>query len=223
MDGSRGKSNAAAGALHFIEDGMTVGLGSGSTAEIFIGMLAERARRERLRVKCVPTSVRTGDIARKAGLEVEGYDRAGGIDIAVDGADQVDSKLNLIKGYGGALLREKIVDLSAKRFVVVVDESKLVRGLGGRVPLETVRFAKAHVVAELDSRGIASSTRQSGKVEFVTDNGNSIVDAEMPKIRSPARTDRELRGIVGVVETGIFADCVWRVVVGGENGWRELK
>lgn len=209
-----GRRNAAKKALEFVKNGMVVGLGTGRTSEIFIKLLGKK----RLKVVCVPTSNRTEKVAKEAGLVVKGLNEVKEVDLAVDGADQVDRKLNLIKGYGGALFREKIVDFAAKKFIVVVDESKLREELGGWVPLEVSSFVVGRVRRELGKLGVRSRVRMKGRKVFITDNGNMIVDAYFERITDPKKTEEMLGGILGVVGTGIFVDKVWMVVVGNERG-----
>ena len=217
-----GKFNAAKKALGFVKSGMVVGLGTGSTSEVFIKLLGKKVKEEKMKIVCVPTSVRSERIARKAGLVVRKLNDAGGIDLAVDGADQVDERLNLIKGYGGALFREKVVDYGAKRFVVIVDESKLRRELGGLVPLEVSQFAVEQVRRQLRKHGMEGKIRMKNGRKFVTDNGNFIVDVYLAGIDDPKKVDAFLRGIPGVIETGIFRENVWRVVAGGKADARVL-
>ena len=213
-----GRSNAAKKALEFVKSGMILGLGTGRTSEIFIKLLAKK----KLKIICVPTSKRTERVARRAGLVVKELNEVKGVDLAVDGADQVDKEMNLIKGYGGALFREKIVDYAAKRFVVVVDESKLRNELGGWVPLEVSSVAVEQVRRELGWLGADSRLRMKGKKRFITDNGNVIVDAYFERINRPEKLHETLKDIPGVIETGIFAGGVWKVIIGTERGVKVL-
>jgi ribose 5-phosphate isomerase A len=215
-----GRCNAAKKALEFVKQGMVVGLGTGRTSEAFIKLLGKATKEKKLEVVCVPTSNRTKKAARKAGLVVRELNEVGEVDLAVDGADQVDRKMNLIKGYGGALFREKIVDYGAKKFIVVVDESKLRDELGGWVPLEVSPFAVEQVMRELKRLGVRSRVRRKGDRRFITDNWNVIVDAYFKRISNPERLNLTLKGIPGVIETGIFAGRAWKVVVGNEEGAR---
>jgi ribose 5-phosphate isomerase A len=210
----KGRLNAAKKALEFVKSGMVVGLGTGKTSEIFIKLLGKK----KLKIVCVPTSKRTERAARKAGLVVKELNEVKGVDLAVDGADQVDRNLNLMKGYGGALFREKIVDYAAKRFIVIVDESKLREELEGWVPLEVSPFAVEQVKKELKWIGAESRLRMKGKKRFVTDNGNVIVDAYFERINNPKKLHEMLKEIPGVIESGIFVDKVWEVIVGSESG-----
>lgn len=216
------KFNAAGGALRYVKSGMVVGLGTGSTSEIFIKLLGKAAKERKMRLICVPTSNRAKKVALKSGLIVKNLNEVKGVDLAVDGADQVDRKMNLIKGYGGALFREKIVDYGAKKFVVIVDESKMRDELGGWVPLEVSPFAVEQVTRELKTLGVNSRVRRKGNRRFITDNWNVIIDAYFKRINKPERLNMMLRGIPGIVETGIFAGVVWKVVVGSEKGERVI-
>jgi len=218
-----GKFNAAQKAVEFVKSGMVVGLGTGRTSEIFIKLLGKKVKEDKMKVVCVPTSVRAEKVAKRAGLVVRKLNEVKGVDLAVDGADQVDTKLNLIKGYGGALFREKIVDYGAKRFVVIVDESKLRGVLGGWVPLEVSPFAAEQVRRELKKLGIGERTRMKNGRKFITDNWNVIIDVRFARINNPKSVDALLRSIPGVIETGIFSEKVWRVIIGSEAGVKLLS
>lgn len=218
-----GRFNAAEKALEFVKSGMVVGLGSGKTSEIFIKLLGKKVKGNKMRIVCVPTSVRTEKVAKKAGLVVRKLNEVKEVDLAVDGADQVDMRLNLIKGYGGALLREKIVDYGAKRFIVIVDESKLRGELSGWVPLEVSPFAVEQVRRELKKLGMEEKIRMKKGRKFITDNWNVIIDACFVKINNPKSVDVFLRSIPGVIETGIFSEKVSVVIVGSKAGVKLLS
>ncbi len=205
---------AAARALEYIDEGMVVGLGTGRAGEAFLHALAARVRGG-LRIQGVPTSTRTADLARSAGVPLTSLDRVNTIDVTVDGADEVDPQLNLIKGYGGALLREKLAAEKSKRLVIVVDESKLVARLGtlGRLPVEVAPFAWRRVQQQLADRQCAATLRSSEDGVFVTDNGNYILDCAVPPIRDPARLDRDIQAISGVIATGLFLGLASMVLV----------
>lgn len=217
------KKNAAEKALGFVKDGMVVGLGSGSTAAIFIALLGALAKRKRWKLSGVPTSEESRAIAVKAGIRVIGLEDAARIDVAVDGADEVDAELNLIKGGGGALTREKIVDYAAKKLIVVVDGGKMRKKLSGWVPIEVVPFAMPQVARALRGMGAKVDARRKGTGLFVTDNGNQILDARFGMIPNPARLELELRAVPGIVENGIFSRKRPVVVIGGKGGARILK
>jgi ribose 5-phosphate isomerase A len=214
MDRKALKRAAAARAIEEIEDGMVVGLGSGSTAEIAVELLAAR----RLRIKGVPTSERTAQLARNLGLALSTLDEHPRLDLVIDGADQVErGTLNLVKGLGGALLREKIVASATCRMIVMVDDSKLVDRLGGRtpVPVEIVAYGWRSTLGRLERAGLHPALRGGTEHPFVTDGGNHIADCAIVSIEDPARLERELSGLVGVVESGLFIGLAWRVIVAG--------
>jgi len=213
------KQRAGARSVEFIEDGMTVGLGTGSTAYWMVERLGERMR-EGLSVRCVPTSRRTEEQARRLGIPLVTFADVQQLDLAIDGADEIGPDLALIKGGGGALLREKLVAASARRFVVVADAGKKVEVLGKfPLPVEVVQFAwevTARRVAE--ATGVEPSLRldERGAV-YVTDNGNYILDCRCGEIRDPARTERELKLLTGVVECGLFVRMADLAVVATDD------
>jgi ribose 5-phosphate isomerase A len=215
------KQRAGYKAAEFVEDGMRVGLGTGTTAYWLVEALGRRVREEGLRVRCVPTSRRTEEQARGLGITLVTLGGAGGLDLAIDGADEIGPGLALIKGGGGALLREKLVASAARRFVVVADSSKRVEVLGRfPLPVEVVRFGW-----ELTARRVADVTgvepvprRGEGGEPFVTDNGNFILDCRCGEIRDPARLERELKSLTGVVESGLFVRMAHSAVLADEEG-----
>ena len=215
------KQRAGFRAAEFVEDGMSVGLGTGSTAYWLVERLAERVRDEDLRVRCVPTSRRTEEQARALGLTLVSLGEMTELDLAIDGADEVGPDLALIKGGGGALLREKLVASAARRFVVIADASKRVEVLGRfPLPVEVVPFAW-----ELTARRVAAVTkvepvlrRAEGGETYVTDNGNYILDCRCGRIPDPARTERELKSLTGVVESGLFVGMADLAVVSTDEG-----
>lgn len=217
MDREALKRAAAARAVEEVADGMVVGLGSGSTAEIAVELLAAR----RPRIVGVPTSERTAQLARTLGLALASLDEHPQLDLVIDGADQVErGTLNLVKGLGGALLREKIVASAARRMIVMVDDSKLVDRLGGRtpVPVEIVAFGWRSTIGRLERMGLRPVVRGGTGHPFVTDGGNHIADCAIAAIDDAARLDRELSGLVGVIETGLFIGLASRVIVAGGRG-----
>ena len=199
-----------------------IGLGSGRTVSFVIKELETRIRRESLNVRVVPTSIQTETLCVKSGLNLTNLVEYAELDLAIDGADQVDvTTLNLVKGAGGALTREKIVACAAKKFVIVVDQEKVVRhGLYERVPVEVVPFGVGFVMKEIVRIGGKPTLRESGGKlgPVITDNGNYIIDADFGKISSPEKLDKRLKTIPGIVETGLFLRMADIVYVGRKDG-----
>ncbi|MBI2704428.1 MAG: ribose-5-phosphate isomerase RpiA [Actinobacteria bacterium] len=210
------KEAAGRHAAHYVESGMRVGLGTGSTVHWTIVELGDRRARGALDVVCTATSVQTGELATSLGLKVVTPDEIGGLDVAIDGADEVDEAFNLTKGGGGAHAREKLVAQMSPRFVVVVDESKLVRRLGPfGTPLEVLDFAPAVVTSRVIAIGANDVTARNRR----SDNGNLLLDAHFGSIDDPPGLARALEQIPGIVEHGIFlSPMVERVVVAGHDG-----
>ncbi len=213
------KKLAAEKAVEQITDGMIVGLGTGSTAAFAIDKIGQRVR-EGLTITAVPTSERSDEHARRLGIPIIVPDQPITIDITIDGADQVDSRLNLIKGGGGSLLREKIVAYNSSTFIVVVDESKLVKELTFPLPVEIIPFATALTLRQLRSLGCSPSIRKVDGQDFITDNGHLIADCPFDKsISDPETLSARLKAIPGVVETGLFLNTiVSSVLVGRHDG-----
>ncbi len=201
-------------ALSLIDDGAVVGLGSGRAARDFVRALGACVQAG-LQVQGVPTSQITADLARSLGIPLFRPDEVDQIDIAVDGADEVDPSLQLIKGYGGALVREKIVAASAKRFVVLVGQEKLVPVLGsrGKLPLEVLPFGTTLCLRLLDELGWQPRLRGETGGPFTTDNGNYLVDCHIPRLPSPAVWERRLSAMPGIVGTGLFIDMAQTVLI----------
>ncbi len=215
------KKAAALRACEYVEDGMVVGLGTGSTAALAVARLGERVRDEGLRIRGVPTSDATLRLARQAGIAIASLDDATAVDVTIDGADEVDPQLDLIKGLGGALLREKVVASVTRRQIIIVDESKVVPRLGTRSPLpvEVVRFGAAVVERRLHALGWKPEIRVNGGEKFVTDNGNYVLDVHFPGgIPDPRDLERTINTIPGVVENGLFLGLTWKAVVGQADG-----
>ena len=217
------KRAAGEAAVMLVQDGMVLGLGTGSTVAFVLAALAERVRNEGLRISGVPTSRRTEERARALGIPLTDLDARPELDLAIDGADEVETgTLALIKGLGGALLREKIVATSARRFVVVVDESKVVERLGTRapVPVEVVPFARAATARRLERLGGRAVLRMGPDgAPFVTDNGNLIYDMHTGgPIGDAAALEHAFAAIPGVVESGLFTSGVARAFVGYADG-----
>jgi ribose 5-phosphate isomerase A len=215
------KRHAAEQAAMLVEDGMVLGLGTGSTANLLLAKLGERVR-EGLKVCGVPTSEATMQLARVLDIPLTTLDDDPRLDLTLDGADEVDPDFHLIKGLGGALLREKVVAAASARVVIMVDEGKLVKKLGTKAPLpvEVARFAWRPVHDKLLTMGAEPALRRAKDgAPFVSDNGNLILDARFPNgIDDPARTESAVNNIPGVVENGLFLGLATEVVVGNETG-----
>jgi ribose 5-phosphate isomerase A len=224
----RGKEAAGARAAEAVTPGMTLGLGSGSTVDYFLSALGRRCRDGELPgVRGVPTSLRTEHEASAQGIPLTTLEEARSLDLTVDGADEVNPELDLIKGLGGALLREKMVAQSTRRLVIIVDEGKLVHRLGtrGALPVEVVPFAWKSHLPYLASLGAQAElgTGPDG-TPYVTDNGNLILHCRFPQgIEDPRALEMTLASRSGIVETGLFLGLAQEVLVGGEGGVRSLS
>jgi ribose 5-phosphate isomerase A len=225
------KMVAAKRSVALVEDGMKLGLGTGSTAAFMLRALAARVQAEGLRVTCVATSQRTEDLARNLGLTVVGLDEARWLDMTIDGADEFDRDFNLIKGGGAALLREKIVASASDRMVVITDSSKEVATLGAfPLPVEIIPFgwqATRTMVEDLlvafDVLGHACVLRRDGDRPVLTDNGNHILDLHLTRIADPNLLALRLNQIPGVVENGLFIGICDTVVIGHGDGRVEVR
>ena len=203
-------------ALELVADGSRIGLGSGRASQAFVKALGERVRTGRLHVHGVPTSEETASLAKQQGISLLTLAEAGILDLTVDGADEVDPNLDLIKGYGRALVREKIVAASSRRLVILVGNEKLVPRLGtrGKLPVEVTPFALPLCERRLGALGCRPIPYRRGPDLFVTDNGNHIVDCQFEPIPDPARLESDIRAIPGVVGTGLFLGMAETVLVG---------
>lgn len=210
-------------ALSHVRDGALVGLGSGRTASAFVRALGARVG-QGLRARGVPTSEATARLAREVGVPLAGLDE-GILDLTVDGADEVDPRLDLIKGYGGALVRERIVAAASRRLIIVAGREKLVPMLGsrGRLPVEVIPFACPLAMRELAGLGCRPALRTVDGRPFVSDNGNWIIDCGVRPIEAPADFARDLRAIAGVVETGLFLGMADLVLVAEAGAIREMR
>ena len=219
------KKAAGYRAAEMVRPGMIVGLGTGSTVYYAMERLRERLE-EGLAFEGVPTSFQTALRAREYGIPLTTLDEYPDLDIAIDGADQVDPALRLIKGRGAAQTREKCVADAAKRFIVVVDESKMTKTLSAPVPIEVIPFAATPVLNQLRGMGGDASIRKGVQKDgpVITDNGNFVIDCRFRKISGPENLELQLTGIPGVVESGIFARYTKKtiVIVGGKKGCRIL-
>ena len=216
------KRNAVLKAIEPVKNGWVIGLGSGSTMAYAVRELARLQRDRKMEFSVVPTSYQMEYLATSHGLRVTTLNEVARVDYAIDGADQIrEGSLDVVKGGGGALLREKIVDSSARCFVVVVDQLKLVDYLGGKqlVPLEILPFAYRYVRSEIAKMGGKAKVREgTGKMgPVITDNGNFLVDVDFGRVNSPTKLERRLKAIPGVLETGLFIGMVDRAFVGQRN------
>ena len=214
-DADREKRAAGRAAAGYMASGMAVGVGTGSTVRYFIDALGERVRDEDLTVRGIPTSGDSAEKMKARGIEVVGFDEVNKLDVAVDGADEVSAEFHMIKGGGGALLREKIVLTAAERRVIIIDSSKQVKTLGAfDLPVEVIPFGHEYVLDTIAQTGATPRVRQSGGGDFHTDNGNLVLDCAYGSIADPRALEGVLKGIPGVVETGLFLGLVDELLVG---------
>jgi ribose 5-phosphate isomerase A len=215
----------AARALEFVHDGMVVGLGTGRAATAFVAALGARVK-QGMRITGVPTSQATAATARRLGIPLVDLDDVDGIDVTVDGADEVDPQLNLIKGYGGAMVGEKIVAAASRREIILVGSEKLVPVLGKRgiLPVEVIPFAVSFCKRQLTALGCRPQVRLTDGIRepFVSDSGNYILDCGVEPITDPQALEDAIRAIPGVVGTGLFIGIAERVLVGDADSVREL-
>ena len=227
----KAKFVAAKRAADYVEDGMRVGLGTGSTAAWLVRCLGERVREEGLRFKGVPTSTRTAELAREMGINVVSLDEARWLDITIDGADEFDAEFNLIKGGGGALLQEKIVATASDQMIVISDASKRVEHLGAfPLPIEVIPFGwqttqalVEELLVSVDVMGRRSTLRMSGAAPYITDEGNHIIDLHLERIGDARQLAMVLNQVPGVVENGLFVDICDTVIMGFGDGRIELR
>jgi ribose 5-phosphate isomerase A len=219
-DPNAGKRAAAYAAADLIRSGTTVGFGTGSTFAFVLERIAERMQKEGLRVRGVATSKATTDLAGVLGIPLVQLDDVERLDLAIDGADEVDPQKNLIKGGGGAHLRERLVAVAASELVVIVDDSKLVQRLGAAfpVPVEVVPFGWKHTQRRVLATGCEAVLRLKNGAPFVTDNGNHVLDCRYRGIADPAALQRTLDALPGVVDHGLFVGMAGRIVVGDAQG-----
>jgi ribose 5-phosphate isomerase A len=218
------KQMAALEAVKLIESGMVVGLGTGSTAAFAVAALGEQVSKG-LAIIGIPTSERTASQAEALGIPLGSFVNHVHIDLTIDGADEVElGTLNLIKGLGGALLREKIVASASQKLVIIVDESKLVEHLGMKtpVPVEVVPFGWQATQGKLEKLGATVELRMHGETIFITDGGHYILDCRFGAIANPALLESQIAQTVGVVESGLFIGMTSQVVVAGASGIRVL-
>ncbi len=227
----KAKFAAAKRATLYVENGMRVGLGTGSTAAWLVRCLGEMVRDQGLRIKGVPTSARTAKLARDVGIEVISLDEARWLDLTIDGADEYDGNLNLIKGGGGALLQEKIVATASDQMIVIADIGKQVETLGAfPLPVEVIPFGWQttktlieETLIGIDVLGRSTTLRMNGDRPFVTDEGNHIIDLHLNRIGHARQLSLVLNQIPGVVENGLFIDICDVVVIGYGDGRVEVR
>ncbi|MFQ6107267.1 MAG: ribose-5-phosphate isomerase RpiA [Thermoplasmata archaeon] len=217
------KRLAGEAACDFVKDGMVVGLGTGSTVHYTIKKLGRMIGRG-LRIIGIPTSIRSENLARQCKIPLSNLNEHSRVDISIDGADEVDPKLNLIKGMGGALVREKIVASVSRKLIIVVDQSKQVSMLGTKspVPVEVLPFGWSAVLRRIERLGAEVELRKSTKIPFVSDNGNYILDCKFKEVPSPKKLERKLNNIPGVVENGLFVKLADFALVGTDEGVKKI-
>ncbi|PFX61491.1 ribose 5-phosphate isomerase A [Bacillus wiedmannii] len=210
-------------AANFVKDGMKVGLGTGSTVYWTIQKLGERVK-EGLSFQAVPTSKETEVLAKQLNISLISLNDVQSLDLTIDGADEIDANLQLIKGGGGALLREKIVATSSKELIIIADESKLVTHLGTfPLPIEIIPFSWKQTERKIQSLGCQTTLRLKNNETFITDNNNMIIDCIFPhNITNPTNLHTQLKMITGVVETGLFVNMTSKAIIGTKNGIKEL-
>jgi len=221
------KKNAAIEAAKHVKNGFVIGLGSGSTTAYAIEEIGRRVKREKLCILAVPTSYQAFNLAVKHGIPATTLEEHTALDLTIDGADQIDEKLNLIKGMGGALAKEKIVATASKKLIIIADENKKVKTLGENhhpVPLETLPFAVTLVMREIAELGgkpiLREGVRKVGPV--ITDNGNFVIDATFGLISRPNELERKLKSLTGIVETGLFIKMAKTIYIGKHSGVETL-
>lgn len=224
-------------AVEFVEDGMIVGLGTGSTVEYTLKKLGEKVR-DGLKIQGIPTSIHTKRMAKEQNIPLTTLEEHPEIDLTIDGADEVDSSLNLIKGGGGALTREKIIAFNSKEVIIIIDDSKVVKALGidFALPVEVVKFGWQSTKKALEQFGWqpaketldevacnAELRKVMGDEPFITDNGNYILDCEFERIEHPEQLEIDINNTPGVVENGLFVNLVNEVIVGSKQGIKTLN
>jgi ribose 5-phosphate isomerase A len=213
------KKIAAERAVDFVEDGMLLGLGTGSTAYWAIQAIGTRMKKQNLHIKAIATSLESERLARELGIEMVPFNEDTNIDLTIDGADEVDEGKNLIKGGGGALLREKIVAYNSTALYIIVDQTKMVSVLGRfPLPVEVAIFAWEKTVAHLARLGCRPVLRMEKASAFLTDNGHYILDCDFKKIPDPAGLNLKIKSIPGVMETGLFVQMADKIIVGASDG-----
>jgi ribose 5-phosphate isomerase A len=219
MTAINSKKIAADKALTYIKDGMILGLGTGSTAYWAIEGIGEKIKKEGLKVSAIATSVQSENQARDLGIPIVSFAEIDRIDLTIDGADEADLQRNLIKGGGGALLREKIVASNSRQLFIIVDQHKLVDCLGKfELPVESVIFGWEKTFTKLADLGSFPRLRSIQDKPFITDNGNYIIDCAFKKIPHPVLLHDQINAITGVVDNGLFINLASKIIVGYDNG-----
>lgn len=223
MEAEKCKKVAGEKAAEFIEDGMVIGLGTGSTAYYTIKRVGEMIK-EGVEVIAIPTSKWTENLAKECEIPISTLDEYPIVDLTIDGADEIDPQLNLIKGMGGALLREKVVASVSKTVIIIADESKLVDVLGTRslLPVEVIPFAKESCLKALKNLCLDVNIRMENGTPYITDNQNIIIDCKFVSIQDPRSMEMELNHIPGVVENGLFVGLATQAIIGLREGVKIL-
>lgn len=218
------KKLAAEKSVEFIEDGMILGLGTGSTVQYMLKKLSEEIKKG-LEVKGVPTSMQTKKIAKECGIPLTTLDENPVIDLTIDGADEVDSELNLIKGGGGALTREKLIAYHSNKKIIIIDDTKIVKALGIDFPLpvEVLKYGWGSTKVALEQFGCTVELRKIMNEAFITDNSNYILDCDFEHIEEPEQLEKDLNCIPGVMENGLFINLADEVIVGSKQGIMTLE
>lgn len=218
------KQRAAEKAAEKVKDGMILGIGSGSTVNYMLRKLAERIEEEGIQIKGIPSSKKTEKLAKELGIPLTTFTENNHIDLAIDGADEIDEQLHLSKGGGGSLFREKMVDNIADYFIVIAGADKLVKRLGAfPLPVEVVPFGWELTEKRLQKLGCQTTLRYQNEKQFVSDNGNYIIDCQFETIDEPEKLHKEIKLLLGVVETGIFANMADEVVISENGKLRSIK
>lgn len=211
------KQLAAEKSIEYVKDGMILGLGTGSTVFFLVNKLAELVK-QGLKVNCVSTSNQTSELAKSLGIKISNLNEVDKIDLTIDGADEVDSNLNGIKGGGGALLYEKIVAKASKKVIWIIDSSKYVKKLGKfPLPVEIISFGSNQLLKKFDELGFNPKLRKSGEKYFITDAKNLIVDLNLNKIDDSIDLEKKIKLMPGVVEVGLFNNIADMIVIGKDN------
>lgn len=223
MDFNANKVAAGEKAAEFVKDGMVIGLGSGSTFYWTLKKLGEMVENG-LKIKGIPSSKRTEGWAKEMNVPLTDFSEVETLDLAIDGADEIDPNFQLTKGGGGSLVREKIVDMNAKKLIIIADESKLVQELGKfPLPVEVLPFGWEVTARRIAGLGAKPVLRERDGSVFVSNNGNYILDCDFGSIPDPEGLHQQLKGLVGVVETGLFINMVDTVIVSGANGIKIME